>query len=248
MLILLMACVVKPYGAPPKPAVTPEQAQAAQQAPARTQVDYAAYEAEFAALLDEGGVQDQDRLDRLQAAHSYTLALRDGQDPDLAAERYLQALLEIEQREELVLDEGLSLPSALGGAQDIVEEDLIVEDTLGQEPSLALGDAQAQAREQLAAGDYAGAMSTLEPYQDGPLWDSVTKGLWQEAVDGFVRSERERAGHMFKQARALPAGDARDKQLAEVETLLVGLVTFYPESSYTEAIQENLELVRQEME
>ena len=266
LLFASLACVVKPYGTSPQPGVTPEQAAAGQRpVQGQPQVDFSPYEKELTALLNEGGVQDRDRLDRLTAAHNLTLALRDGEPSELAVQAYLDAILEIEQRaEDQVIEEGLMLIGPTGGGQDTVE-DLFAGDEVGDldaalgaaaadtgdtavaEPSIALGDAQAQAREQLAAGDYQDAMTTLEPFKDGPLWDSVTRGLWKEAVDGFVRAERERAGEMFLSARALPAGDARTRSLREVETLLVGLLTFYPESSYNEPIQKNLDMVRAEL-
>ena len=69
---------------------------------------------------------------------------------------------------------------------------------------------------------------------------------WRQ-VDGFVRSERERAGEMFLAARDLPPGDARTRSLRDVETLLLALLTFYPESSYNEPIQQNLDMVRAEL-
>ena len=264
LLFASLACVVKPYGSTPQPAVNPEQAAAGQRpAQAQPQVDFTPYEKELTALLNEGGVQDRDRLDRLTAAHNLTLALRDGKPSQPAVQAYLDAILEIEQRaEEEVVEEGLLLIAGEGqdtvedlfGAGEVLEIDAAFQDAAGEtgdsglaEPTIALGDAQARAREQLASGDYQDAMDTLEPFKSGPLWDSVTKGLWKEAVDGFVRVERERAGEMFLAARALPAGDARTRSLREVETLLVGLLTFYPESSYNEPIQKNLDLVRAEL-
>lgn len=264
LLLATLACVIKPYGpTTPEPAVTPAQAAAGQQAvQAEPQVDFAPYEQELAKLLAEGGVQDQDRIDRLSAAHNLSLAMRNGDPSEPAVQAYLDALLEIEQRDqEEILDEGLMLIGTVGGdegslVEEILEVDLVDDSVLAgtvdtgllsTEPSIALGDAQAQAREQLASGAYQDAMTTLEPFKDGPLWDSVTRGLWKEAVDGFVRAERERAGEMFLAARDLPAGDARTGALREVETLLVGLLTFYPESSYNEPIQQNLDLVRAEL-
>ncbi len=258
LLLATLACVIKPYGpTTPEPAVSAAQAAAGQQAPAQPQVDFSPYEQELAALLAEGGVQDQDRIDRLSAAHNLSLALRNGDPSEPAVQAYLEAILEIEQRDqEEILEEGLILIGTGGTSEatlgeEILELDLGAADTgdsaVLAEPSIALGDAQAQAREQLASGDYQDAMTTLEPFKDGPLWDSVTRGLWKEAVDGFVRAERERAGEMFLAARDLPAGDARTGALREVETLLVGLLTFYPESSYNEPIQQNLDLVRAEL-
>jgi hypothetical protein len=263
LLFASLACVIKPYGTTPQPALTQEQVAAGQtSAQVQPQVDFSPYEEELTTLLNEGGVQDRDRLDRLSAAHNLTLALRDGKSSELAVQAYLEAILEIEQRaQEEVIEEGGFLIGTIaeggGSVEEIIEDvdqgalDTALAETggaqLGSEPSIALGDAQAQAREQLATGDYQDAMTTLEPFKDGPLWDSVTRGLWKEAVDGFVRIERERAGEMFLAARDLPAGDARTRSLREVETLLVGLLTFYPESSYNEPIQQNLDMVRAEL-
>ena len=259
MMLLLagMACVIKPYGPTPEPSVSSAQAAAGQlAAQEEPQVDFSPYEEELAELLNQGGVQDQDRLDRLGAAHNLTLALRNGDPSEPAVEAYFQAILEIEHRdEEQAIEEGFFTIDTFG-AGGVSDEELAVEDlsrtetgdlSISAEPSIALGDAQAQAREQLSTGAYADSMTTLEPYKDGPLWDSVTRGLWKEAVDGFVRSERERAGEMFLTARELPPGDARTRSLRDVETLLLALLTFYPESSYNEPIQQNLDMVRAEL-
>ena len=243
MWVLLLGCVtVKPYGPGPDPGIKPDQPAVTVQpdTPAAPQVDWAPYEAELQALLEEGGVREQDQLDRLDAAHSLTLALQDGAPPEQAVADYLDQLLVIEAREAdqdmEVFDTGLIIDT--GG---VIEQDL--PDTV---PS-KLEQVRADARTALAEARYTDAMASLEVHRDGPDWGEL-EPLWLEAVDGFVHDERERAGQMFMRARELPEGPEKQDQIRQVETLLVGLVTFYPESSYTDAIRENLELVRAELD
>lgn len=242
MWVLLLGCVtVKPYGPGPEPAIKPEPAvvQVQPDAPVTPQVDWAPYEAELQARLGAGGVQEQDQLDRLDAAHSLTLALQDGAPPEQAVADYLDRILVIEAREadhEFELDTGLIVDT--GG---VVELDL--PDTVPDRFEQARDDASAA----LAEARYTDAMAALEPFQDTADWVEL-EPLWQEAVDGFVHDERERAGELFMAARDMPDGPDKQAQVRQVETLLVGLVTFYPESSYTDAINENLALVRAELD
>lgn len=242
MWVLLLGCVtVKPYGPGPEPAVTADPAvvQVQPDVAPGPQVDWAPYEAELQARLEAGGLQEQDQLDRLDAAHSLTLALQDGAPPEQAVADYLDRILVIEAREaaqDFDLDTGLIVDT--GG---VVEQDL--PDTVPNQ----LEQAREAASAALAEARYTDAMAELERYQDTADWVEL-EPLWQEAVDGFVHDERERAGKLFLAAREMPDGPDKQAQIQQVETLLVGLVTFYPESSYTDAIHENLVLVRAELD
>ena len=69
--------------------------------------------------------------------------------------------------------------------------------------------------------------------------------MWQEAVDGWVHHERERAGLLFQTSRAWPQAE-RDAATQEVKGVLEGLLRDYPETTYKAAIVRNLQLVERE--
>ncbi len=71
--------------------------------------------------------------------------------------------------------------------------------------------------------------------------------MWKEAIDGWVHDERERAGAIFLEARDLPQGNDRRNRIEEVLRILDGLVRDYPDSTYREAIDRNIQLVRDEL-
>jgi hypothetical protein len=64
--------------------------------------------------------------------------------------------------------------------------------------------------------------------------------LRKEAVDGYARTERERAGHLFLEARGLPPGGERVASLRAVRTLLVSINDRFPDNSYAAQIAENI--------
>jgi hypothetical protein len=102
------------------------------------------------------------------------------------------------------------------------------------------------ARKALADGRYEAALEQLGEL--GEVEDEEVGALRQEAVDGYVRAERERAGSLFLAAREEPDPAARRTRIEEVAGILKGLLDRFPESSYAPAIQRNLQLVEQELE
>ncbi len=108
------------------------------------------------------------------------------------------------------------------------------------------------AREALSKGAYLEAIEQLDALQadtaggdDEP--DEQLATLRSEAVDGWVHTERERAGRLFLEAREISDAEARSEALSEVVAILEGLLGDYPESSYAEAINRNLQLVKREL-
>ena len=93
----------------------------------------------------------------------------------------------------------------------------------------------------MASGDYPTALESLRDHRDEP----GVQTIWQEAVDGYVHAERERAGNLYVRAREMPEGEVRDAAVNDVVEVLKGLLRDYPESSYVDALERNLELVRE---
>jgi len=227
LVALALGCVeVKPYGKGPEPMGKPPVTVDTAVDSARPDIDWAALEEDLADLME--AETDTDRLERLSAAHALAGDMKRGAaHPDRAVESYLSRLIEVEARatpDELPTGIGFTI----GGG--IVEEEIV-------EP-LDIESARAS----LAAGDYREAIASLEAHRDDP----DVERLWDEAVDGFVHAERERAGNLYVRAREMPEGEVRDAAVDDVVDILEGLLREYPDSSYVEAIERNLELVRNE--
>lgn len=111
-------------------------------------------------------------------------------------------------------------------------------------PPATVESAGAAARDALAKNDYAAALDALRPMKDDERFAELAP-LWQEAVDGWVHHERERAGLLFQTSRAWPQAE-RDAATQEVKGILEGLLRDYPETTYKAAIVRNLQLVERE--
>lgn len=229
--LALTACIeVKQYGKGVEPLAKPvETTVVTPQAEARPEIDWASYEARLAVLIEDE--DDADRRERLSLAHSLAgeLARGGARHPEQAMAAWFDAMVEVEERAAPQELEGFGDGFRIGGA--VVEEDLV-------EP-LDL----AAVRAHLAAGSYRDAVNGLRDHRSNP----DAGALWVEAVDGYVHQEREAAGQLFVAARDMPPGEVRDSAFAEVVGMLEALVRDYPESSYTQAIEDNLVLVRKEL-
>lgn len=104
----------------------------------------------------------------------------------------------------------------------------------------------AEARDRLRRGDYQAAIEVLKPLKGGPRWADA-EPYWEEAVDGWVYEERERAGHLFVGALKMK-GAARHQALMQVHGILAGLLRDYPDSAYTKPLNEDLERVERSLE
>ncbi|MCB9765640.1 MAG: hypothetical protein H6739_38050 [Alphaproteobacteria bacterium] len=250
--LLMLACVVH-YGEPPEGPVPDGDGVAdvavddsSASPERRARPDYAGLEQELLNLAESDPDIGVDRNDRLMAAQELTVALRRPRaDADAAVEAYLRRLIEIESR--ALADEPVAFAEegvTFGGS--IAEEELGI-DTSDVPPAEVLPpeEAETAARAALAEDDYRRAIQVLEPHKDAEVWPTLAP-VWSEAVDGWVHEERERAGQLFLDARALPEAQ-RGPAVHEVLGILNGLVEDYPESSYRAAIERNIELVEREL-
>lgn len=259
--LMLLGCVVR-YGPDPEAAaaVSADGDAVVEPRRAKERPDYAGLEAELLSILEKDEDVDADRQARVHAAQELTLAMRSPRmDPDAAVEAYLRALIEIESRS-LVTEQAPLVGEGVVSVPIIEEESLVEEETLGEdtEPTDPIEEAPVEgaagpspeeavtsARAALSGEDYSAAIQALEPHlgKDAP---AELESLYLEAVDGWVHQERERAGALFLEARSKPAGE-QEAAMKEVEELLMGLLVDYPDSSYTDAIERNLVLVRKEL-
>ncbi|HJN73608.1 MAG TPA: hypothetical protein QGF58_06700 [Myxococcota bacterium] len=227
LVALAIGCVeVKPYGPGPEPMGKPPVADSGDTGDTGPEVDWAELEEQLAELME--AETEADTLERLSAAHSLAGDMkRGGPHPATAVESYLTRLIEVESRATTTeLPEGIGFTIGEGIVVEEIVEPLDIE----------------SARASLAAGDYADAVASLRSHRG----EAEVDRLWQEAVDGFVHVERERAGALFVSARDMPEGEIRDSAVEEVVSILEGLLRDYPESSYVDAIERNLEMARSE--
>lgn len=110
-----------------------------------------------------------------------------------------------------------------------------------------LAEVEQSARDALAAGKASEAVALLEGWRDSDAWTEGQQTLWLEAVDVYVHEQREAAGRRFLAARELPDALARAAEMRAVEGALAALLADYPESSYRDALERNLQLVRKEL-
>jgi hypothetical protein len=121
-----------------------------------------------------------------------------------------------------------------------VDPDVSAEETPSREELLA------QAQSRLNNWDHAAAVELLAPLRGGTNSESV-ESLWQRAVDGLVHGSRERAGERFIRARRLENGPEKVAEIQAVLDDLEGLLRDYPESSYTDAIERNIRVVKRDL-
>ncbi|MES2640464.1 MAG: hypothetical protein V4850_13310 [Myxococcota bacterium] len=183
--------------------------------------------------------QDTDRRDRLMAARELMQTMR---NKDAIAQRkvydYLDAVLKIEER---------ARPASMGMEPIGVP---IEEETLGT-PNPPLPGVQpplppltppvdpaptvATARAALAEARYLDAVSLLQG-----VTTPEASTLRKEAVDGWARTERERAGHMFLEARQLAPGGERIASLRAARSALAAINERFPDNMYAAQIAENI--------
>ena len=219
LLVLSVLGCLERHPVEPEPLAKPPEA-------ASSDVDWSAYKVAITAQLDAEPNMDTDRRDQLMAALSLVDAMLAGSPVEPAVARHLDALLVIAVR---------------AAPQDMEEVPVLAPRVTEEEidPGFDRAIGPEDARALLAEGRYVEALRGLEPVKE------LHPQLWSEAVDGYVHSERERAGALFVKARAMPPGEIQDSAYDEVIAILEGLVADYPESSYAVDIQENLVTVRE---
>jgi len=87
----------------------------------------------------------------------------------------------------------------------------------------------------LADARYLDAVALLDP-----LTTPDAVALRKEAVDAWARTERERAGHLFLEARQLPPGGERVASLRAARSALAAINERFPQNAYAAQVAENL--------
>lgn len=233
--LILFACVLRYGNEPETPVTAPGPGE---QTPAAPAPDFVGMEREILAIADANDDLDANTAARIAAAQQLTVDLRNPRkDPRQASADYLEQIIAIERR---ALDMPQLPPDAFIVTQPVVQETPLESQALPDPETAA-----ASARAALSESRYKDAIDALAPLRGSAGWETVAP-IWQEAVDGYVHQERERAGQMFLDARALPE-DKRIPATREVLALLEGLQRDYPETTYKDALARNIELVRKEL-
>ncbi len=237
---LLLACATLPQPAPVSGGQTASTTVVA--GDVVPPVSFAPLEERVNVLLAD--TRDTDQRDRLLAARDLMEGMR---NKDPIAQRkvyaYFEQVLAIEERSQ-------PKPIPLGDVGVPIQEEQLqitevpVEPTLpagpgpvGPTPPVApLPDGQlAVARAALAEARYLDAVEALRG-----VTAPDAAPLRKEAVDGWARTERERAGHLFLEARQLPPGNERIASLRAVRSALVAINERFPENAYAAQIAENI--------
>lgn len=241
MLALLFACVLRTG---PEPVASG----------AAEPVSFGPLEEKVALLLGE--TTDADQRVRLEQARELMFSMR-GKDP--AAQRlvyaYLEKVVTVEERvrpqliAELAFEDMVTVEE-IAIAEPSVQEAPLEAPPPGQEPTAAPTEPSTPAatplptatlvaaREALAAGRYTEAADML-----AGIDDDVAETLRKEAIDGWARAERERAGQLFIEARKLGPGAERDAAIAKVKEILAGVNTRYPDNAYAAQIAQHISRV-----
>lgn len=125
--------------------------------------------------------------------------------------------------------------------------------TPDRDPDARRREGLERAREALSKDAYLDALAELDALLEAQReagveeLDEELMGLRQEAVDGWVHIENERAGEMFLAARALQDADARRAAFEAVAALLESLQNDYPDAALAQRISRNLRLVHDEL-
>lgn len=207
-------------------------------------VSFAPLEERVNVLLAES--QETDRRDRLMVARELMEGMR---NKEVAAQRkvyaYLEQVLKIEERSRPasihmdpigvpIEEESLGGPSAPVTPRPGVAPGVMP----GVDPAFGAtdpGSVVVSARAALAESRYLDAVSAL---QGVATPEAAT--LRKEAIDGWARTERERAGHMFLEARQLPPGGERIASLRAARSALSAINERFPQNAYAAQITENI--------
>ena len=191
-------------------------------------VSFGALESRLQAVLAVSA--DTDQQDRLVALRDLMMAMRN-REPSAQRRVYeaVERLLVIEER---------TLPQPLVGVGttpvDVVEEVIPA--------PVDTGTVLADSRKALAENRPLDAVALL-----APLTTPEAATLRKEAIDTWARSERERVGHAFVGARAMPPGPERVEALEAVRVALVVINERFPDNAYAQAIRDNLAKVEADL-
>lgn len=238
---LLLACATVPQ---PPPVAGGAEAPVVATEAGPPPVSFAPLEERVNVLIADA--RETDRRDRLVAARELMHAMR---NKDPIAQRkvyeYLDQVFTIEERSRpaSIPIEGFGVPieeETLGATEPSARPPAAVPSTsFTPLPSIpAPADATAQltaARTALAESRYLDAVDALA----GAATPNAA-ALRKEAVDGWARQERERAGHLFLEARQLPPGNERIASLRAVRTALTAINERFPDNAYAAQIADNV--------
>ena len=112
-------------------------------------------------------------------------------------------------------------------------------------PPAPVVDPLVRARRALGEAKYLEAIEALEGADLGPTAAPDLARVRKEAVDGWARTERERAGRDFLAARARTSSDARSAALVAVRDRLAAINARVPENTYAADIARNVALVEE---
>jgi len=204
----------------------------------QARLELAAELARKARVLDAGGQQVVGSyLAQLATAeeHAVPAAVEFQEEPLSLDAPFAESLDDLEVIEASPMEAGLAAQVGVP-----VEPEVSADETPSQEEVLA------QAQSRLNNWDHAAALELLAPLRGGAEPEEV-ESLWQQAVDGLVHGSRERAGERFIRARRLENGPDKVQEIQAVLDELEGLLRDYPESSYTDAIERNIRVVKRDL-
>jgi hypothetical protein len=112
-------------------------------------------------------------------------------------------------------------------------------------PPAPVVDPLVRARRALSEAKYLDALAALEGADLGPAAATDLARVRKEAIDGWARTERERAGRDFLAARARPRGEERSTALVAVRDRLAAINARFPDNSYAADIAKNVALVEE---
>ncbi len=112
-------------------------------------------------------------------------------------------------------------------------------------PPAPVVDPLVRARRALSEAKYLDALAALDGADLGPAAATDLARVRKEAIDGWARTERERAGRDFLAARARPRGEERSTALVAVRDRLAAINARFPDNSYAADIAKNVALVEE---
>ena len=103
-----------------------------------------------------------------------------------------------------------------------------------------------QARGLVASAEYREALELFAELDGTPLQGTARREA-AETADVLVKEERERAGRLFVEAKKRSDPQARIDGMLEVRTILGWLADAFPDSSYADRVERNLQVVEEEL-
>ena len=103
-----------------------------------------------------------------------------------------------------------------------------------------------RARDRVAAAEYREALDLYAELEGTPVQATARREA-AETADVLVKEERERAGRLFVEAKKKPDAAARIEGMLEVRTILAWLLDEFPDSSYADRVERNLQVVEEEL-